>query len=164
MKVPFLDLKSIYFDLKEEIDAGIYNALNSGRYIGGAEVDSFEISYAKYVNSKYCIGAANGMDAIKIALRSIGIEPGDEVIVPSHTFIATWLAVSECGGIPIPVEIDKDTYNMDPKKIQSVITSKSKAIIPVHLYGQPADLDEICDIAFVLPICPRHHDAIIVCA
>ena len=147
MKVPFLDLKSLYKDSKDEFDTEIIKSIQSGYYIGGDSVSSFEDAFAKYTSTNYCVGAANGFDALRLALRAIDIQQGDEIIVPSHTFIATWLAVTECGGIPIPVEVNSDTYNIDVRKIQSLITKKTKAIIPVHLYGQPADLDEICKIA-----------------
>ena len=147
MKVPFLDLKSLYKDQKEEFDTQTLNFFQSGYYIGGKEVESFETSFAKYTSSKFCVGVANGFDALRLALKAIDIKNGDEIIVPSHTFIATWLAVTECGGIPIPVEVNEQTYNLDASIIANSITNKTKAIIPVHLYGQPADIDQICDIA-----------------
>jgi dTDP-4-amino-4,6-dideoxygalactose transaminase len=143
MKVPFLDLHASYIELQSEIDSSISRVLNSGRYIGGAEVESFEDEFSNYCGSKFTIGVANGLDALVLSLKSLNIGIGDEVIVPSNTFIATWLAVSEVGAIPIPVEPNPSTYNIDVEKIHKAITPKTKAIIPVHLFGQPADLDPI---------------------
>jgi dTDP-4-amino-4,6-dideoxygalactose transaminase len=147
MHIPFFDLKPGYLELKHEIDAAYQRVLESGCYIFGEEVEGFESSYASYCEAHHCVGVANGLDALFLALRAMGIGPGDEVIVPSHTFIATWLAVSRCGATPVPVEPGEDTYNIDPEKIESKITEKTRAIIPVHLYGQPADLDPIIALA-----------------
>ncbi len=147
MKVPFLDLKLLYQDLKEEYEKGILLSIQSGCYVGGDKVSKFEQDYANYSEANYCVGVANGLDALKIALRTINISHGDEIIVPSHTFIATWLAVTECGAVPVPVEVCPETFNINPKEIENAITKNTKAIIPVHLYGQPANLDEICNIA-----------------
>jgi dTDP-4-amino-4,6-dideoxygalactose transaminase len=146
-KIPFLDLRAAYRELKDEIDAAIVKSLESGWYIGGTEVEAFEANYATYVGANHCIGVGNGLDALHLALKAMDIGPGDEVIVPSNTYIATWLAVSYTGATPVPIEPDEHTYNLDPSKIESAISSKTKAIIPVHLYGQPADLDPILDIA-----------------
>lgn len=147
MKVPFLDLKAAYLELKPEIDDAINRVLNSGWYILGEEVDAFESEYATYCQAKYAIGVANGLDALHLALLAMGVGPGDEVIVPSNTYIATWLAVSQCGATPVPVEPDERTYNIDPNLIEAAITSRTKVILPVHLYGQPANLDPIIAIA-----------------
>lgn len=147
MKVPFLDLQAAYLELKPEIDNAVQRVLESGWYILGEEVESFEKSYASYCEAQYCVGVANGLDAIFLSLKAMSIGPGDEVIVPSNTYIATWLAVSRCGATPVPVEPLENTYNIDPDKIESKITNKTKAIIPVHLYGQPADLDPIMALA-----------------
>jgi dTDP-4-amino-4,6-dideoxygalactose transaminase len=147
VKVPFLDLQSPYRELKKEIDEAIARVMNSGCYILGPEVNAFELEWANYFESDHAIGVANGLDALCLALRAIGVGPGDEVIVPSNTFIATWLAVSSVGGIPVPVEPDPATYNIDPVRIEPAITSATKAILPVHLYGQPADLDPILALA-----------------
>ena len=147
MKIPFLDLKLIYEDLREEYEKEILSLMQSGYYIGGEKVTKFEQEYAQYSEADYCVGVANGLDALKIALRTININHGDEIIVPSHTFIATWLAVTECGGVPVPVEVCPDTFNIDADRIENSITNKTKAILPVHLYGQPANLDEICNLA-----------------
>lgn len=143
MNVPFIDLNAAYLDLKPEIDTAFQRVLESGWYILGEEVEVFERSYAHYCEARHCVGVANGLDALFLCLSAMGIGPGDQVIVPSHTFIATWLAVSRCGAVPVPVEPCEDTYNIDPEKIESKITKKTRAIIPVHLYGQPADMDPI---------------------
>ena len=147
MNIPFLDLRATYIELKSEIDDAIVRVLDSGHYILGPEVESFESEYAAYCEAKYCVGVANGLDAIHLALLAVGVGLGDEVIVPSNTYIATWLAVSQCGAIPVPVEPDERTYNLNPDLIEAAITNKTKAILPVHLYGQPADLDPILEIA-----------------
>jgi dTDP-4-amino-4,6-dideoxygalactose transaminase len=147
MKVPFLDLHAAYLELKPEIDAAIARVLNSGWYILGPEVEAFEAEYAAYCQAKHAIGVANGLDALHLALLAMGVGPGDEVIVPSNTYIATWLSVSQCGATPVPVEPVEATYNIDPARIEAAITLRTKVILPVHLYGQPADLDPILAIA-----------------
>lgn len=143
MKIPFLDLKAAYLELQPEIDAAIKRVLDSGWYILGEEVDAFEQEYAAYCEAKHCVGVANGLDALHLALLAVGVGAGDEVIVPSNTYIATWLAVSQCGATPIPVEPDAATYNMNPACIEAAITPRTKVILPVHLYGQPADMEPI---------------------
>jgi len=121
--------------------------MESGWYILGAEVVAFEVEFAEYCQTKHCVGVGNGLEALHLILRAMGIGPGDEVIVPSNTYIATWLAVSYAGATPVPVEPDDRTYNIDPSLIEAAITPRTKAIIPVHLYGQPADMDQINNIA-----------------
>ena len=143
MKVPFLELKPTYLELKPEFDAAYHRVMDSGWYLLGGELESFEAEFAAYCGTRYCIGVANGLDALHLIVRAYGIGPGDEVIVPSHTFIATWLAVSYAGATPVPVEPDPLTYNLDPARIEAAITSRTKAIMPVHLCGQPADMDPI---------------------
>jgi dTDP-4-amino-4,6-dideoxygalactose transaminase len=140
MNVPFLDLKSTYLELKTEIDEAVARTLASGSYILGPEVEAFEREFAAYCGANECIGTANGLDALMLALRAMGVGAGDEVIVPSNTYIATWLAVSQCGAIPVPVEPCEATYNLDPVLVEQAITSRTKVLLPVHLYGQPADL------------------------
>ena len=147
MKIPFLDLRAAYLELKPEIDEAIARVLDSGHYILGPEVEAFEAEYATYCEAQHAIGVANGLDALHLALRAMGVCPGDEVIVPSNTYIATWLAVSQCGATPVPVEPIEATYNINPALIEAAITSRTKVILPVHLYGQPADLDPILTIA-----------------
>lgn len=144
--IPFLDLKVAYQELKLEIDSKISNVIASGHYVLGPELEAFEVEWAKYCEADYAIGVANGLDAIIIALRALEIGPGDEVIVPSNTYIATWLAVTAVGAIPIPVEPNTRTYNIDPERILSAITDRTRAILPVHLYGHPADIDQILEI------------------
>lgn len=145
--VPFLDLKADYLELQPEIDAAIKRVLDAGWYILGEEVGAFEQEYAAYCEAEQCVGVANGLDALHLALLALGVGAGDEVIVPSNTYIATWLAVSQCGATPVPVEPDEATYNIDPARIEAAITPRTKVILPVHLYGQPADLDPILAIA-----------------
>lgn len=147
MKVPFLDLKAGYLELRSEIDTAIQRVLESGWYILGEEVDAFEQEYASYCEAKYCVGLANGLDALHLALLALDVGPGDEVIVPSNTYIATWLAVSQCGATPISVEPNEASYNIVPALIEAAITPLTKVILPVHLYGQPADMEAILAIA-----------------
>jgi dTDP-4-amino-4,6-dideoxygalactose transaminase len=147
MNVPFLDLGAAYSELKAEIEAAVLASLRSGWYIGGQEVDAFEHEFAAYTETRHCVGVANGLDALHLSLCAMDIGAGDEVIVPSNTYIATWLAVSQCGAIPVPVEPLESTCNIDPGRIEAAITPRTRAIIPVHLYGQPADLDPILALA-----------------
>lgn len=147
MIVPFLDLKATYIELQPELDAAIKRVLDSGWYILGGEVQAFEQEYASFCEAKYCVSVANGLDALHLALFALGVGAGDEVIVPSNTYVATWLAVSQCGATPIPVEPDAATYNIDPSRIEVAITHRTKVILPVHLYGQPCDMDSILAIA-----------------
>lgn len=147
MNVPFLDLKTPYQELKAEMDSAYRKVMESGWYILGDEVEAFESEFSKYCGVKNCIGVGNGLDALHLILKAFEIGPGDEVIVPSNTYIATWLAVSYSGAVPVPVEPDLRTYNLDPARVESVITKRTRAILPVHLYGQPADMDPINEIA-----------------
>lgn len=147
MRVPFLDLKAPYLNLKDELDEAYRRVMQSGRFILGEELESFETEFAAYCEAKYCIGVANGLDALHLILRAMKIGSGDEVLVPANTFIATWLAVSYAGATPVPVEPEQRTYNIDPARAEEAITSRTKAIIPVHLYGQPADMDSVNKIA-----------------
>ena len=147
MNVPFLDLSAPYRELKAEIDAAVSRVLSSGWYILGPEVEAFEAEWADYCGAQHAVGLANGLDALILALRALNIGPGDEVIVPSNTYIATWLAVSAVGARPVPVEPDPATHNIDPARIAAAITPQTKALLPVHLYGQPADMDPILELA-----------------
>ena len=126
-----------------ELDAAVKRVLASGWYILGPEVAAFEEEFAAYCGATSCIGVGNGLDALTLALRAMDVGPGDEVIVPSNTYIATWLAVSHCGAIAVPVEPLEDTFNLDPARVESAITPRTKVVLPVHLYGQPVDLDAI---------------------
>lgn len=145
--IPFLDIRASYLDLKLEIDAAIARVLDSGWYILGSEVEAFEAEWAEYCGSGYAVGVGNGLDALTLALRSLDIGFGDEVIVPSNTYIATWLAVLAVGATPVPVEPNPTTHNINYELVPPAITSRTKAILPVHLYGLPADLDPILQIA-----------------
>lgn len=147
MKIPFLDLISLQVEIKSELTVAFERVLNSGRYILGSEVIYFEKEFSEYSHTNYCVGVGNGLDALHLILKGYGIGEGDEVIVPSNTFIATWLAVSHAGATPVPVEPKIATYNLDPSLIENAITPKTRAIIAVHLYGQPANMDEINKIA-----------------
>ena len=147
MNVPFLELKPTYLELKEEFDAAYNRVMDSGWYLLGGELTAFESEFAAYCETKFCVGVANGLDALHLIVRAYGIGPGDEIIVPSNTFIASWLAVSYAGATPVPVEPDPITHNLDPTRIEAAITSRTKAIMAVHLYGQPADMDPINEIA-----------------
>lgn len=147
MLIPFIDLKAAHQELSQEINAAVLRVAASGAYILGDEVEAFESEYAAFCGAKFCIGVGSGLAALTLALRAFGLGAGDEVIVPSNTFIATWLAVSHCGARPIPVEPHPLTSNIDPGLIEAAITPRTKAILPVHLYGQPADLDSTSEIA-----------------
>lgn len=147
MNIPFLDLKSINLRDKADFQAALDRVLDSGWLILGGEVTSFEKAFASYCGSARTVGVGNGLEALHLVLRAWGIGAGDEVIVPSNTYIATWLAVSYTGATPVPVEPDASSYNVDPARIEAAITPRTKAIIPVHLYGQPADMDAIAAIA-----------------
>jgi len=145
--IPFLDLKRLNARYDSSIRAAIDRVLDSGWYVLGPEVSAFEKEFADFCEVSHCIGVANGLDALHLILRACGIGEGDEVIVPSNTFIATWLAVSQAGAKPVPVEPDPATYNLNPACVEKAITKRTRAIMPVHLYGQPADMDPIRDIA-----------------
>lgn len=146
-KVPFLNLTEPYLKLKQELDEAYQRVMESGWYILGKEVETFEAKFATYCEVKHCISVGNGLDALHLILRAMDIGPGDEVIVPANTYIATWLAVSYAGATPIPVEPDEKTYNINSERIEAAITNRTKAILPVHLYGQPSDMDSINKIA-----------------
>jgi dTDP-4-amino-4,6-dideoxygalactose transaminase len=147
MKITYLDLKMINHVSKHELMEAFESVLDSGWYVLGSKLDQFEKEYAAYSDTNFCIGVANGLDALILSLKALDIKEGDEVIVPSNTYIASWLAVSYVGATPIPVEPNWDTCNIDPMLIESKITSKTKAIMPVNLYGQAAQLDIISEIA-----------------
>src|SRR5438132_5298912 len=147
MNVPFLDLRPQYLELKDQFDAAYRRVAESGQFILGREVESFESEFAAYCGVKHCIGVGNGLDALHLILRALDIGPGDEVLVPANTYIATWLAVSHAGATPVPIEPNERTYNIDASRIETAITEHTRAIIAVHLYGQPADMDPINEIA-----------------
>lgn len=145
--VRFLDLKEQHQGIVAELEAAVSRVIRSGWYILGPEVASFEEAFASYCGARYAVGLASGLDALVLGLVALGISSGDEVIVPSNTYIATWLAVSHCGAVPVPVEPDPRTYNIDPQRIEAAITKRTKVIVPVHLYGQAADMDAIRTVA-----------------
>ena len=147
MKLPFNNFSSAYTELQPELDEAYGRFMRNAWYVLGSEVKAFEEEYATYCESKHCVGVANGLDAMHLVLRAWGIGEGHEVIVPSNTYIATWLAVSHAGATPVPVEPDPRTYNIDPERIEAAITHRTRAILPVHLYGQPADMDPIMEVA-----------------
>ncbi|MRV71393.1 aminotransferase class V-fold PLP-dependent enzyme [Duganella sp. FT92W] len=155
MKVPFLDLTTTHLEIQDELSAALQRVIHSGWLIAGQELSSFEKEFAESCGVKHCIGVANGLDALFLLLQAYGIGPADEVLVPSNTFIATWLAVSRCGATPVPVEPLDGTYNINPAAIKAAITTKTRAIMPVHLYGQVADMDPINEIA-------REHGLIVI--
>ncbi len=145
--IPFLDLKQVNAPHETAIRQAIARVIASGWYVLGEETEAFEREFAAYCGVAHCIGVANGLDALTLILRGYGVGAGDEVIVPSHTFIATWLAVSQTGAQPVPVEPDAASCNIDPARIEAAITKNTRAIITVHLYGQPADMNPIREIA-----------------
>ena len=147
LEVPFLDVRATYRELKDRVGEAIARVLFSGRYLLGNELKAFEEEFAAYVGVKHCVGVANGLDALYLAMRAMGLGPGDEVIVPDNTYIATWLAVTYVGAKVVPVEPDARTYNLNPDTLAPAITERTRAIIPVHLYGQPADIDPIVNVA-----------------
>lgn len=147
MNIPFLSFKGMHDNLKKDILSAVEKVYDSHWYIMGGALKQFEEHYASYSKTKFCVGVANGLDALVISLRALGIGPGDEVIVPSNTYIASWLAVSYVGAKPVPVEPVEDTFNLDPDRIEEAIGPKTKAIMPVHLYGQSCEMHRIMDIA-----------------
>lgn len=164
MKVPILDLKPAYEELRAEIDAAYHRVMESGWLLLGRELEAFEVEYAASVGAKHCVGVANGLEAMQLVLMARGIGPGDEVIVPSHGYIATWLAVTHSGARPVPCEPDPQTYNLDPDRIAPLVTPRTRALLPIHLYGQTADLPAINAVAarhglFVLEDAAQSHGA-----
>jgi dTDP-4-amino-4,6-dideoxygalactose transaminase len=147
MKVPILDLKPAYEELRTELDAAYHRVMESGWLLLGRELESFEAEYAASVGAKHCVGVANGLEAMQLVLMALGIGPGDEVIVPSHGYIATWLAVTHAGARPVPCESDPQTYNLDPAQISALVTPRTRAMLPIHLYGQTADMEAINAVA-----------------
>lgn len=164
MKVPFVSFLPLEHELDKELRAAFDRVYTRSWYIEGAEDEAFEKAFAQYCNSSYCVGTGNGLDALFLALKALGIHAGDEVIVPSNTYIATALAVTYTGATPVFVEPDIRTFNINPKLIEIAITEKTKAIMPVHLYGQPCDMDSIMEIAkkhslYVVEDCAQAHGA-----
>jgi len=165
MRIPFVDLKAQYESIKEEIDKAISNVILDSAFVGGKYIKLFERNYANYLGTKHCIGVGNGTDALFIVLKTLGIGEGDEVISAANTFIATSEAITMTGAKVVFVDCDNNTYNIDVKKIEKAIANKTKAIIPVHLYGQPADMDPIIEIAqkynlYIVEDCAQAHGAV----
>lgn len=146
-RIPFLDLKLQYLELKDELDAAYERVMLSGRYILGEAVEAFEAEFAVYCGTAHCISTANGLEALFLILKAYGIGPGDEVLVPANTYIATWLAVSHAGATPIPAEPSITTYNLDPELLAASLTPRTRAIMAVHLYGQTAEMDRVVTFA-----------------
>ena len=164
MKIPFVSFRPLERELDKEIRAAFDRVFTASWYIEGKEDEAFEKAFAEYCGTKCCVGVGNGLDALMLTLKALGIGPGDEVIVPSNTYIATALAVTYVGAVPVFVEPKIDTFNIDPEKIEDAITSKTKAILPVHLYGQPCDMDPVMAIAGanglkVIEDCAQAHGA-----
>ncbi len=164
MKIPFVSFVPMEKELNREFRAAFERVFGRSWYIEGVEDKNFERSFAEYCHSKYCVGVGNGLDALVLALKALNIRNNDEVIVPSNTYIATALAVTYAGAAPVFVEPDIRTYNIDPTKIEEKITAKTRAIMPVHLYGQACDMDPIMDIArrhnlYVIEDCAQAHGA-----
>ena len=164
MKVPFVDFKNAIRANRQDILDAVARVVDSGNVILGSETSAFEGEFAGFCDARHCVGVGNGLDALSLTLRAAGIGPGDEVIVPSQTFIASWLAVSHVGAIPVPVEIDPRTYTLNPDRIEPALTDRTRAIMPVHLFGHMADMDAIMDIAarrdlFVLEDAAQAHGA-----
>ena len=165
MNIPFNSFKPLEAEVRDEVYSAFDRIYNNSWYIKGKEVETFEKEFADYCGAKYCVGVGNGLDALMLSLKALDIGPGDEVIVPNNSFVATALAVSYCGAIPVFVEPDETTYNINPDCIEAAITKRTKAIIPVHLYGQPCDMDRILSIArknniLVVEDCAQAHGAV----
>jgi dTDP-4-amino-4,6-dideoxygalactose transaminase len=143
MKVPFLSLEIVDARLRNDVDTAFSRVVDSGRFVLGDELFAFERQWAEYCRAKYCVGVGNGLDALQLSLLAAGIAPGDEVIVPANTYVATWFAISNVGAIPVAVPLEEGTYNIDPNGIGHAISDRTKAVIPVHLYGHPCRMTEI---------------------
>lgn len=166
VSIPFVDLKAEYEANREEIDTAVTRALSSGWYILGPEVAAFEAAFAAYTGVAHAVGVASGTDALLLGLKALGVGPGDEVITVAHTAVATIAAIELAGAAPVLVDIDSQTYTMDPVQVETAVTPRSKAIIPVHLYGHPADMETILEIAIqhrlpVLEDCAQAHGALV---
>ena len=147
MRIPLLDVGAAHAELADEIETAVIRVLRTGTYIGGPEVEAFEAEWATFTESRHCVGVGNGLDALTLALRAVGIGPGDEVIVPAHTFIATWLSVTAVGAIPVPVDPPAGGHLIDAAGVAGALTARTRAVVPVHLYGDPVDLDPILELA-----------------
>ena len=162
MKIPFVDLHAQYLSIKPEIDRAMADVIAQSAYIRGPQVDAFEQAWAKMLGVKHCVSCANGTDALYIAMRELGIKPGDEVITTAHSWISTTETITQAGGRVVFCDTDNDTFNINTAQIETKITSRTVGIIPVHLYGQPADMDAIMAIAkkhklWVIEDCAQSH-------
>lgn len=165
MNIPFVSFKPLEREIRTDLDAAYKRVVDRSWYIEGEEDSNFEKAFAAYCGAKYCVGCGNGLDSLMLSLKALGVSSGDEVIIPSNTYIATALAVTYVGATPVFVEPDIRTFNIDPSRIEEKITTKTKAIMPVHLYGQPVDMDPVMDIAnkhnlFVVEDCAQAHGAL----
>ena len=147
MTIPFIDLRAAHEEIGAELDAAVARVIDSGRYLLGPELESFESEFAEYCGTRHCVGVASGLSALELALQATGIGPGDEVIVPAYTFVGTWIAVTRTGARPVPVDVHEQTYNIDAGQIAAAMTPATAAIVPVHLRGEPADMDAVNEIA-----------------
>ena len=145
--VPGLDLAAAHRALADEIEPAVLAVLRSGNYVMGPQVEAFEAAFAAHVGARHCVGVGNGFDALRLSLEALRVGPGDEVIVPSHTYIATWFAVSAVGARPVPVEVDDLTFALDPNRVEDAIGPRTRAMVPVHLYGHPAPMADLLEIA-----------------
>ncbi len=145
--VPFVDLAAAHEELREELGSAVARVAESGWYLLGPELEAFEREFAEYCGTRHCVGVGSGLSAIELALRAAGVGPGDEVIVPAYTWIATWFAVSRTGARPVGADVDATTYNIDPAAAAAAVTVRTAAIVPVHLRGEPADMDAIGELA-----------------
>jgi dTDP-4-amino-4,6-dideoxygalactose transaminase len=163
-RIPFVDLRAAHAELGGELDSAIARVVESGRYLLGPELEAFEAEFAAFCGTRHCVGVGSGLSALELTLAAAGIGPGDEVIVPAYTWVATWIAASRNGAVPVGVDVEAGTYNIDPAKIEAAITDATAAIVPVHFRGQPADMDPIGEIAarhglFVLEDAAQAHGA-----
>ena len=147
LRVPFTDLVALHQPIRDEIDAACKRVIDSGRYVLGAAVEAFEEAFASFVGAAHCVGVGNGTDAISLALLAVGVGPGDEVLVPDNTTSPTWLAVCAIGAVPVGVAADPITFTMDPLDAEARLTARTRAIVPVHLYGHPADMPALTTLA-----------------
>ncbi|HZK15030.1 MAG TPA: DegT/DnrJ/EryC1/StrS family aminotransferase [Solirubrobacterales bacterium] len=147
LTVPFVDLTAVHTEVGAELEAAVSRVVASGRYLLGPELERFEHEFAGYCGTAHCVGVGSGLSAIELSLRAAGVGPGDEVIVPAYTFIATWLAVSRVGARPVPADVRERTYNIDPDCLAAAVTPRTAAVVPVHLRGEPAEMEEVDAIA-----------------
>lgn len=162
VSIPFVDLHQQYLSIKGEIDGAIANVIENSHFIRGPHVNAFEDMFAELMQAKHCISCANGTDSLYIAMHALGVSPGDEVIAPAHSWISTTETITQAGGTVVFCDTDRDTYTIDPADIEAKITSRTVGIIPVHLFGQPADMDPIVEIAerhglWILEDCAQAH-------